>query len=212
MQASTTADSLDDRVKSAYNSGNRAFTHDAVAHATPPVGLRGQRWREAAAADSDAGGGVGLQRSVVNRHDDGPRSEPRHSPAAAKTCAGYAGSSGILVRIMVSGPLFYRHAPGLPDGEGENEIGCRCLSSLSRHRISPVGPKIPSTEAMKTARAGPFTGRQTSWGPGTKGPIEAGDQTQPDRIIASNKDDRNGRRGRLGGESRRGYRRSRRSE
>jgi hypothetical protein len=36
------------------------------------------------------------------------------------------------------------------------------------------------------------------------GPIEAGDQTQPDRIIASNKDDRNGRRGRLGGESRRG--------
>jgi hypothetical protein len=35
-------------------------------------------------------------------------------------------------------------------------------------------------------------------------PIEAGDQTQPDRIIAGNKDDRNGRSGRLGGESRRG--------
>jgi hypothetical protein len=33
-------------------------------------------------------------------------------------------------------------------------------------------------------------------------PIEAGDRTQPDRIIASNNDDRNGRRSRLGGESR----------
>jgi hypothetical protein len=70
-----------------------------------------------------------------------------------------------IARIMVGGPLFYCHVPGLPDGRENDRLGAgayrrshRCL----RHGISAVGPKIPSTEAVKTARAGPFTSRQTS--------------------------------------------------
>ena len=43
-------------------------------------------------------------------------------------------------------------------GAGAYRRSHRCL----RHSISAVGPKIPSTEAVKTARAGPFTSRQTS--------------------------------------------------
>src|SRR6516165_8683480 len=43
-------------------------------------------------------------------------------------------------------------------GAGAYRRSHRCL----RHSISAVGPQIPSTEAAKTARAGPFTSRQTS--------------------------------------------------
>jgi hypothetical protein len=39
---------------------------------------------------------------------------------------------------------------------------CRGSRRCLRHRISAVGPKIPCTKAVKTARAGPFTSRQTS--------------------------------------------------
>jgi hypothetical protein len=49
---------------------------------------------------------------------------------------------------------------------GENDrLGagaCRGSRRRLRHSISAVGPKIPSTEALKIARAGLFTSRQTS--------------------------------------------------